>query len=424
MSIEVSTPTPVVDPTIQPDLSSGINDTRPNAETEATLAVFAKVELKAQDKDKVFEHLGSIGLHLDGIVVSDIKLPGFTEDDYGYFESQKSPEEQEMVEYRTTLLQSYEPFADQIARIKEELKAKPAIDIKGYIAAGNESEVFKVVDGQGVEYAARISRYADKKGDHIDSYPEGTLRGRGIDGLEQLVALSYTESVTIGELLKGKGLEKYTTAEIAAIPDEHFLMLADTLLDSVAAGGISVDGNDGNVLYDPEHGFSIVDYHSSSYAGNKVAYTLSSSIFKTHYWLGPSKELPSSEFKEDYETLGQVVEDILPAYERWLNILNDRRVERGFDEDALQTYRMAEDITALKLVQEQLRDTAEIEMLISQAHRERQDSIVRFRNRLSHEDNEAVFLRTNLEEKIARLEKGPARLFQPSTLKPSRNDNR
>ena len=82
---------------------------------------------------------------------------------------------------------------------------------------------------------------------------------KGIQGLEQGAAVSYDPPVVISELAPGNELYKMTHEERLQIPDEHWQQLeAAVLLGSER--GISIDGNSDNFLYDPDTGFTIIDF--------------------------------------------------------------------------------------------------------------------------------------------------------------------
>ena len=174
---------------------------------EAIMAVFAHAELDASNRSRVFERLGSMVLD---IAANDAnhELPGFAPDDFRYFEAQRSLQEKERVEYREDLLRGYEPFDAEVERIKAQLETRPAKEIEGFLASGNESDVF-TVENKGKPFALRISKVTVKEGayntaEHIDSYLEGAFRAAHIDGMEKLVGLSYEKGATVGEIIPGK----------------------------------------------------------------------------------------------------------------------------------------------------------------------------------------------------------------------------
>lgn len=385
-------------------------------EQQAQLAVFAGSELEGLHRRDVFQNIGAIALRL-AVEVTPDGLLGFPHDDFRYFESQQSPEVRAQVEYRHQLLAQYEPFAGKVETIKAELQTKPAKEVEGYLAAGNESDVF-YIENEGRKYVTRVSKF---DAEHIDSYVKGTIKGRDIPGLEQLTALSYEQGVTIGEMLPGKGIEQYSTAAVAEIPDEHFRKLADSLI-AAAQRGISIDGNDGNLLYDPTDGFGIVDYGDSK-NGRGVAIGVTDSIFRLGYWLSNDRKLPSSEYPEDYKILQGVVGDLAPTFERWVKILAEEQLASGVGDGYLTSMEgLVKDSEELKNAQILLQKDGAIEALVAEAKVARETRIEAMHARAGVAVND--FIRENILENAAKLQRGGVRLFPKGNIRVSRNDER
>lgn len=385
-------------------------------EQQAKLAVFASTELESLHRPDVFQNIGAIALRL-AVEVEPDGLPGFSHDDFRHFESQQSPEVRAQVEYRHQLLGQYEPFAEKVEAIKAELHIKAAQEVEGYLAAGNESDVFSI-ENEGRKYVVRVSKTG---AEHIDGYVKGTIKGREIPGLEQLTALSYEQGVTIGEMLPGKGIEQYSTAKIAEIPEEHFRTLADTLI-AAAQRGISIDGNDGNLLYDPHDGFGIVDYGDSE-NGRGVAVGVTDSIFRLGYWLSNERKLPTSEYPEDYEILQGVVGDLAPTFERWVKILAEEQIATGVGDGFLTSMEsLVKDSEELRNAQALLQKDGAIEALVVEARLARETRIKAMHARADVAVND--FIRDNILENAAKLERGADRMFPKGNIRVSRNDNR
>lgn len=389
---------------------------------EASMAVFAHSELDALNRSKVFGSLGSIVLD----VTSDdgnYELPGFTPDDFRYFETQRSPQEQEIVEYREGLLRGYEPFDTEVERIKAQLETKPAREIEGFLASGNESDVF-TVENSGKPYALRISKVTVKgdaynTAERIDSYLEGAFRAVHIDGMEKLVGLSYEKGATVGEIIPGKPMAEYSAEEIAAIPHEYYKKLAMTVIES-AKVGISLDGNQGNLLYDAESGFGFVDFGVMEAENRGIAQPATTSVFGTDTWL-PSGKIPASEHEEDYIVLRDVLAATVPTYEQWIKTLYEVQEEMALGTDYLTRLgELQETLANLKAGLEELSLEGAIEEFVRKAQLSRQVRIGKLQDKV--DGLEPGLMLTKAEESLNRCKQVPDKIFPKGSLRPSRND--
>jgi len=390
--------------------------------TEASMVVFANAELSGGNHSELFEVLGSLGLGATQEIASQ-KLPGFTTDDFRYFESQRSPQEKEEVEYREGLLNGYQPFDAEVDRIKEELKTKPAKEVEGYLASGNESDVFTVNNG-GNNYALRITKlFGDdstySRAKSMDGYLKGPFRAAHIDGMEKLVGLSYEKGATVGEIISGKPIAEYTAEEIAAIPQEHYKKLAVTVVEAAKAG-IHADGNEGNLLYDSNNGFGFVDFSVTATENRVLANSVTPSVFGTNTWL-PQGEIPASEHTEDYTVLRDVLAATIPTYEQWLKALGEVQQEMGVGTDYLTSLDQLQITLAdLKAASAELAVDGSPEKFVKKSLLSRHESLEKFKNNIAKLDPGEM--RTRNKETLSRRMKVPDRIFPMGSVRPSRNN--
>ncbi|MBP7766898.1 hypothetical protein KA068_00025 [Candidatus Saccharibacteria bacterium] len=391
---------------------------------EASMAVFAHAELDALSRRRVFNSLGSMVLD---VIANDEnhELPGFAPDDLRYFKSQRSPQEQERVDYRESLLKGCGPFNAEVERIKTQLETRPAKEIEGFLASGNESDVF-TVENSGKPFALRISKNrhgggAYNSAEHIDSYLEGVFHAANIDGMEKLVGLSYEKGATVGEIIPGKPMAEYAAEEIAAIPQKHYKKLAMTVVQAAKAG-ISLDGNEGNLLYDTESGFGFVDFDVTATENRGIAQPATTSVFGTDTWL-PNGEIPASEHEEDYIVLQEVLAATIPTYERWIEILYEVQEEMGLDSDYLtRLEELQKTLVNMKAALEELTHDGAVQELVRKSQISRQDSIEKFQIKVTK--SESDFMRESAEKSLNRRMQVPGRIFPKGSVRPSRNDNR
>lgn len=122
------------------------------------------------------------------------------------------------------------------------------------IARGTASEVYRL-EKNASTYAVRVINRHDTFNDTVD----GISAGKGVPGLEQIVAASPENNVTISEMMPGKPVNKLSSAEVDAIAIDQLERLFTTL-EAASSRDIVFDFNAANYLYDPESGFGIVDY--------------------------------------------------------------------------------------------------------------------------------------------------------------------
>jgi hypothetical protein len=389
---------------------------------EASMVVFANAEFKGGQRSQLIKQLGSVAMRPHHDVVAG-EGPGYSEDDFRYFETQLSPYESAEIVYRTGLLDGFEPFSVDVQRIKSELKHKPANEIGGFLASGNEADVFTVVR-DGKSYALRVSKVGsvDEKygnAEHIDTYVAPPFRAAHIDGMEKLVGLSYEYGATVAEVVPGKPMAEYSAEEIAAIPEGHWQKLAKVVV-SAARAGISLDGNEGNLLYDHQTGFGFVDFGTRA-ENRGIAQPVTTSVFGTDTWL-PRGELPVSEHAEDYDVLRDVLSVTIPTYDRWLQILAETQNEMGVDDGYLtRLNELQETSDNLKNALAELTKEGS-EEFTRRARAVRQERISSLERQIDNMD--PGFMRDNKVRSLAERRQTPDRIFPKGSIRPSRNDNR
>lgn len=106
-------------------------------------------------------------------------------------------------------------------------------------------------------------------------------RGEGVDGLEQLVTGNKEENVIVTTLMPGKGIASIPALQFARqVKPEHIARLKATLSE-MRERELEFD-NAGNILFDPEAGFSIVDYRFITYNGHPIGSGSEPSLTQGH----------------------------------------------------------------------------------------------------------------------------------------------
>lgn len=152
---------------------------------------------------------------------------------------------------RQELLEGYRDFMDGIDQELDPL------------ASGQDSDVY-ACESDGEHYVVRVVK-SEKLAENpakTDDYVTALLHGKDVQGLEQVVACSYSEGTVVSERAIGKSLEElieFDPETIKNIPDKHFRQLT-SVFGQMQQRGLVADVNLGNLIYDKEQGFTVVDY--------------------------------------------------------------------------------------------------------------------------------------------------------------------
>jgi hypothetical protein len=150
----------------------------------------------------------------------------------------------------------FEPVAEEVLQELDDMNPKEWHTHPNHIGAGGRTSNAFVITHQGQDYALRVPR---KEGFGIDrEYIAPAIMSDGDTAMEQMVAVSYNRGVTVSELVPGRTLEAMSPEAMAEVSEEHVAELVDTLA-RVHEDELLLDPNPGNVLYDAEAGFGVID---------------------------------------------------------------------------------------------------------------------------------------------------------------------
>ena len=132
------------------------------------------------------------------------------------------------------------------------------LDESHVLGKGDKCRAYFVQDEAG-EYVVRKTHGGKARPFIIEGYVRGCMRAEGIPHLEQIVAVSYDKGIIVTERIPGKRVDELTPEEKEGVSDAQLKQLVDTLVATQNAE-VSVDlGNGGNLLYDAEEGFGLID---------------------------------------------------------------------------------------------------------------------------------------------------------------------
>ncbi|MCA9340946.1 hypothetical protein KC952_00265 [Candidatus Saccharibacteria bacterium] len=244
---------------------------------QAQVATFAAEGVKdPHDNWHILNNLGDIALGQSGGVTSVTDSAGYYEAEngdlsgifsrYTAFLRTVGGSQYEAIQGRAGMLNDYNGFGPEIAILKSELlNLATGKEHHNFLGTGSNSMVFSITKGDKA-YAVRVPHGRDSNPAAINSHLAGAVLGKGVPHLEQIVAASYKDGVTVAEMMPGKEVGNLTIDEAQAVTNEQLGVLVDTLI-AVSERGIEIDSKPSNIFYDPKEGYGIVDYHSSKVAG-------------------------------------------------------------------------------------------------------------------------------------------------------------
>jgi hypothetical protein len=169
-------------------------------------------------------------------------------------------------EHRAKIMQSYQPFAPAVARLKARLnQTKYNNKDKDFLSSGFFSDAF-TIHREGTPYVVRIPSEDDPI-DHLDNHIAAAAKARGMPHVENIIAASYEDGVTVAELMPGKAFYELEPKVFESISDDQLREFIRTIQQIDNTGLIADFSGVGNILYDPKAGFGVIDLLSSDSAG-------------------------------------------------------------------------------------------------------------------------------------------------------------
>lgn len=165
---------------------------------------------------------------------------------------------------RYELLDAYPRFASKIEELKKTLESTKPKEHEAFLGNGSNASVF-YIESDGKRYAVRIPSTEEISPTSIDHHLSAAFLSKGIPHLEQIVAASYEDGVTVAEIMPGKHMGQLTLADVEAISSEQLGELINTLSRAIEKG-IIIDPKPSNIFYDSKEGFGIVDLTSAKAA--------------------------------------------------------------------------------------------------------------------------------------------------------------
>ena len=265
---------------------------------QAQVALYAEQQLEKETPGRERELLASLGdvalyptqppeyltypspVRIQRVVDEEFKtlvakgddLPLFDRGEYTQF--LKEPENREAGRVLAGMIGAYDEVAPTIADLGiVGLDLATARSHPNFLAHGGSNMVFQLevtLDGEPKQLVALFAQSPEDPHirANVNSRASVLARAKGIQGLEQGVAVSYDPPVLVAEMAPGKDMASLSHKERLAIPEEHWDKLTHTVSEAVEHG-LSIDPNSDNFIYDPDSGFTVIDFRQAT--GNQPA---------------------------------------------------------------------------------------------------------------------------------------------------------
>jgi hypothetical protein len=163
------------------------------------------------------------------------------------------------------------PYQAQLDSIHQALAAGTApVNIENHHANGGYLTIYTVADDPTKLIKTLHRKYwtdgrEPMAADFVADEYRGPLEaGRGAAGLEQIVDYippsGNRPAAIIVEKIEGQEVQKMTSEEQNSIPLEHYRQLMQTCHE-LASRGLAPEFASFNIIYNPQQGFVIIDYH-------------------------------------------------------------------------------------------------------------------------------------------------------------------
>lgn len=159
---------------------------------------------------------------------------------------------------------NYDSFNDVVAPLIAKYNGfgSGKIEDDSYINTGQNTSVFLVTKSDK-DYVVKVPRVVrGHVADLTNHEVEANILVNGISGYEQFVAAS-PEGIIISEYIEGSDMSDITPEELGSITSEQIDQYVRTIIEG-HAHKISIDPKPGNVIYNTENGFTIIDFSTDN----------------------------------------------------------------------------------------------------------------------------------------------------------------
>jgi len=163
----------------------------------------------------------------------------------------------ELEAYLSDLEHNYEEFKIPVGVLIDSLNRRSAdVGASNFLGEGKLSSAYRITIGKK-PYVVRVLKDMDTADRMVRGYAKGSFPSVGLDGFEQIRAISYSDGVTIADMMPGTLCDDLPRSS-SKIPDKHLDQLF-RLAEMAHEKGVIIDLIGDNILYDRKHGFGIID---------------------------------------------------------------------------------------------------------------------------------------------------------------------
>ncbi len=259
---------------------------------------------------------------------------------------------------------NYDSFNDVVAPVIEKYHGfgYGKIEDDAYVNKGQNRAVFLIAKNDK-EYVVKVPNVARGHDSEIaDDEVEANSRVWGMCGYEHIVAAS-PENIIISEYIKGSDMSDITPGDLRRITSEQVDQYVRTIIEGHVRN-LNFDPKPGNVIYDTENGFSVIDFGTDYQSGDDYK---ASPALALSWGIGPFLQAglgdgDRGERLDDPDKISELakikiplIEAYIKAIERQLDLEHREVAYHELDEKIALVRREAFDMDGLLCEREELR---------------------------------------------------------------------
>jgi len=237
------------------------------------------------------------------------------------------------VQGREKILNAYHEYQPLVSPLLASVADRNDTENDVFLGSGSNAAVY-LLEKDCEQLAVRVPATKRHTAQTVDTHVGAALRAQGITGLEEIVAASYADGVTIAKRMPGKEIPHTSLDDVNAISTDQLRQFVNLLCQSFDAG-IIIDFKMTNIFYDRAAGFGVVDLaaykdyyatpmvlHNRIGAGQQVLLNMG----------GIQREMNRLATERDCASIAHGLETILPKLEEYGQVARELT---GWQETAL-----------------------------------------------------------------------------------------
>lgn len=273
---------------------------------------------------------------------------------------------------KARIFTAYDTFRDAVAPFTDRYAGSgyDTNEDSNLVNQGQNTLVFRLELGDK-SFVVKVPRVVrENVAGLVNDIVEANVRVLSIPGYERIVAAS-PEGVIVSEQIVGSDLADISPEDLSCITDDQIDNYVQAIIEG-HAHGISIDPKPANVMYDPEKGFTIVDYSRFDNTTDeyKASPTVALSWGVEPFVYGGLGDGDRGEVIRDSSRISEIAKMKLPIIEKYIKAvevhlgkIDQQDIFPNLDSALLHLKREAFDMEGLILERETIRRQREMSRL-------------------------------------------------------------